>query len=45
MAMWFKSAFEREGFRITPNGQISRRLHPKSLGEKLTHPFITTDFA
>ena len=36
---------ERECLRMNSAGQISRKSHPVALGSKLTHPFITTDFA
>ncbi|MCH9613570.1 MAG: Glutathione biosynthesis bifunctional protein GshAB [Chlamydiia bacterium] len=36
---------EREAIRITPNGTFATTPHPEKLGDKLTHPFITTDFA
>lgn len=36
---------EREALRITPDGNLATTPHPEALGDKLTHPFITTDFA
>lgn len=36
---------EREALRIREDGTLSDQPHPKALGDKLTHPFITTDFA
>ena len=36
---------EKEFFRIDPNGNISKKSHPNSLGSALTNKFITTDFA
>jgi glutamate--cysteine ligase len=36
---------ERECLRIDNNGNLSQNPHPQSLGSKLTHPFITTDYA
>jgi glutamate--cysteine ligase len=36
---------ERECLRIDNNGNLSQNSHPQSLGSKLTHPFITTDYA
>ena len=38
-------ALERECLRVTPQGNLSQRLHPKEFGSKLTNPFITTDFS
>jgi glutamate--cysteine ligase len=36
---------EKESLRVTPDGGISPRPHPKSLGSPLTHPYITTDYS
>ena len=36
---------ERETLRVTPEGAISQRSHPKMLGSTLTHPQITTDYS
>lgn len=36
---------EKEGLRMSPTGYIADTPHPKALGSKLTHPFITTDYA
>lgn len=36
---------EREALRINPDGKLSQKGHPKSLGATLTHPLITTDYA
>ncbi|WP_228517482.1 glutamate--cysteine ligase [Aliidiomarina indica] len=36
---------ERECLRITPEGRLATTPHPESLGSKLTHPLITTDYA
>ena len=36
---------EKEFFRIDPEGNISEKSHPNSLGSALTNKFITTDFA
>lgn len=38
-------ALERECLRVDKNGEISAKPHPKKLGEALTNPYITTDFA
>lgn len=44
---WFKGTFgiEREGLRITEDGNIAQTSHPTSLGNRSQHPFIQTDFA
>jgi glutamate--cysteine ligase len=36
---------EKESLRISKDGLISQRLHPKALGSALTHPSITTDYS
>ena len=36
---------EKEGLRMQSNGFLSQTPHPKALGSKLTHPFITTDYS
>ncbi|ELA09083.1 glutamate-cysteine ligase [Moraxella macacae 0408225] len=36
---------EKEGLRMNPQGYIASSPHPHALGSKLTHPFITTDYA
>lgn len=36
---------EKEGLRCSPKGIISQKMHPKHLGSKLTHPYITTDYS
>src|SRR5690606_32255623 len=36
---------EREAQRVTPSGDLALTGHPAAFGDKLTHPFITTDFA
>ena len=36
---------EREGLRVDSNGNLSRKKHPKAFGEKLSNPYITTDFS
>ncbi|MFC1236211.1 glutamate--cysteine ligase [Vibrio sp. F74] len=40
-----RRGIEREMVRVTPNGGLSHRPHPESLGSALTHPYITTDFS
>ena len=37
--------FERECLRVDRTGQLARTPHPPSMGSKLTHPWITTDYA
>ena len=37
--------YERECLRIDRSGQLAKTPHPKALGSKLTHPWITTDYA
>lgn len=37
--------FERECLRVDAQGQLARTPHPAALGSKLTHPWITTDYA
>ena len=37
--------FEREAQRVDGDGWLATTPHPKVLGEKLTHPRISTDFA
>lgn len=36
---------ERECLRVTPNGLLSKKKHPQSLGSALKNPYITTDFS
>lgn len=36
---------EKESLRVAPDGNLSARAHPRSLGSALTHPNITTDFS
>lgn len=36
---------ERETLRVTPQGELARTPHSRSLGSALTHPQITTDYA
>ncbi len=36
---------EKEGLRMQADGYLSQRPHPQSLGSKLTHPYITTDYS
>jgi glutamate--cysteine ligase len=37
--------FERECLRVDHSGQLAKTPHPQALGSKLTHPWITTDYA
>lgn len=37
--------FERECLRVDRSGQLATTPHPTALGSKLTHPWITTDYA
>ena len=37
--------FERECLRVDRTGQLAQTPHPWELGAKLTHPWITTDYA
>ena len=41
----FNRGIEREALRVTPNGELAQSPHPRTLGSKLTHPKITTDFS
>ncbi|MGL4372181.1 MAG: bifunctional glutamate--cysteine ligase GshA/glutathione synthetase GshB, partial [Turicibacter sp.] len=36
---------EREALRVNAEGELATSPHPAVFGSKLTHPFITTDFA
>ena len=40
-----RRGIEKESLRVTPDGNLSRRGHPRELGSPLTHPNITTDFS
>ncbi len=37
--------YERECLRVNAEGQLAKTPHPAALGAKLTHPWITTDYA
>jgi glutamate--cysteine ligase len=37
--------YERECLRVDGHGQLAHTPHPLALGAKLTHPWITTDYA
>ncbi len=36
---------EKEGLRVTPDGQLAQTPHPTTLGSALTNPWLTTDFS
>ena len=36
---------EKESLRVTPDGRISQRPHPRALGSPLTHEHVTTDYS
>lgn len=36
---------EKEGLRMADTGYSAKTPHPHSLGSKLTHPYITTDYS
>jgi glutamate--cysteine ligase len=36
---------EKESLRVNPEGGISQKPHPRTLGSTLTHPWITTDYS
>lgn len=40
-----KRGLEKESLRVTAQGVLSQKSHPKSLGSALMHPYITTDYA
>ncbi len=37
--------FERECLRVDSAGRLAQTAHPATLGSKLTHPWITTDYS
>lgn len=43
--MGFQQGVEKEGLRVLPSLRTSDRSHSQALGHKLTHPYITTDYA
>jgi len=45
--IWLKGLFgvEKENIRVDKNGVISQTPHPAAFGDKLDHPYITTDFS
>lgn len=40
-----RRGLEKEGLRVSLNGEISQKNHPIALGSALTHPHITTDYS
>ena len=36
---------EKESLRVTPDGRVSQRPHPRALGSALTHEHVTTDYS
>lgn len=36
---------EREGLRVNEKGELSLRHHPEVFGDKVSNPYITTDFS
>ena len=40
-----KRGYEKECLRVDAEGRLAQTPHPKSLGSKLTHPWITTDYS
>ena len=45
--LWLKGQFglEKENIRVDQNGHLSQMPHPDIFGDKLEHPYITTDFS
>jgi glutamate--cysteine ligase len=40
-----RKGVEKESLRVTPDGRISQRPHPRALGSTLTNEHITTDYS
>ena len=40
-----KRGYEKECLRVDADGRLAQTPHPKTLGSKLTHPWITTDYS
>ncbi|MPQ43441.1 bifunctional glutamate--cysteine ligase GshA/glutathione synthetase GshB [Clostridium tarantellae] len=40
-----KYGLEREALRVDINGKLSLKKHPKIFGDKISNPYITTDFS
>ncbi len=45
--IWLDGLFgiEKENIRVDNKGNLSQTPHPKAFGNKLNHPYITTDFS
>jgi glutamate--cysteine ligase len=45
--IWFEGLFgiEKENIRVDKAGYLAQTPHPKVFGNKLKHPYITTDFS
>ena len=45
--IWLEGLFglEKENIRVDQTGNLAQTLHPEIFGNKLKHPFITTDFS
>nr|WP_320039666.1 bifunctional glutamate--cysteine ligase GshA/glutathione synthetase GshB [uncultured Bacteroides sp.] len=45
--VWLDAQFglEKESIRVDKNGKLAQTAHPKVFGNKLKHPYITTDFS
>jgi glutamate--cysteine ligase len=40
-----RKGVEKESLRVAPDGRVSRRPHPRTLGSALTNEHITTDYS
>jgi len=40
-----KRGIEKESLRVSSDGYLSRKKHPRPLGSALTHQYITTDYS
>jgi len=45
--IWVDALFglEKENIRVDKSGKLALTLHPKVFGNKLKHPYVTTDFS
>ncbi|MDD4033510.1 MAG: hypothetical protein PHS48_09740, partial [Bacteroidales bacterium] len=45
--LWLKGLFgiEKENARVDAEGLLSKKPHPGLFGNKISHPYITTDFS
>ena len=44
--LWYANfGIEREGLRVTSKGELALTPHPRAFGDKLSNPYITTDFS